>query len=104
MNRWAIIAVAFAVVAAWGFWQRSGWVSAKAEADRLSTELSTTKAALAQVEEAARVHRAHLARRERLDQAAADTRNDLATMEGGDAPLSPYLRAASDRLWGQGGE
>jgi hypothetical protein len=77
---------------------------ADAAAAALRAELATTAAALAQVEEAARVHRAHLKRLDQLTADSAATRNDLITMEGADAPLSPYLRAASGRLWPGTGE
>ena len=61
--------------------------------------IATAKLAQEQAEQAARVHRAHLARA--ADQARQfDTiRNDLQTLEGRDAPLSPLLRATADRLW-----
>ena len=62
-------------------------------------EIATAVVARKQAEETARVHRAHLARA--ADQARRfDTiRNELQSMEGRDAPLSPLLRATAERLW-----
>ena len=65
-------------------------------------ELATAQAALLQAEETARVHRAY------LDHAAEEARawvalsNDLQSMEGRHAPLSPLLAATADRLFRAG--
>jgi HK97 family phage major capsid protein len=47
----------------------------------------------------ARVHRAHLARAADQARQFDAIRNDLQTMEGRDAPLSPLLRATAERLF-----
>lgn len=57
------------------------------------------EASLERAEEAAEVHRAHLARAEDQLRALQDIRNELQQMEGRDAPLSPLLRTTADRLW-----
>ncbi|TLP68096.1 hypothetical protein FEE96_06170 [Parasedimentitalea maritima] len=62
-------------------------------------EITTARIAQEQALESARVHRVYLARA--ADQARQwDVLfNDLQSMEGRDAPLSPLLRAAAERLW-----
>lgn len=64
------------------------------------SELKAAQASLLQAEETARIHRAH------LDRAAEEARgwvaisNDLQSMKGRHAPLSPLLSATADRLFG----
>jgi len=62
-------------------------------------EVATARVAQEQAIETARIHRAHLKRA--ADQARQwdAIRNDLLEMEGRNAPLSPLLRAAAERLW-----
>lgn len=87
-----------------GIWWIVGLVRDRAElAGALEVariEIATQSAALAQAQEAARVHRAYLARLEadRARWSAIDA--DLQSMEGRDAPLSDLLRAAAGRLYG----
>ena len=61
--------------------------------------IATAKVAQEQAEEATRVHRAHLARAADQARQFDAIRNDLQTLEGRNAPLSPLLRATADRLW-----
>ncbi|MEC8195941.1 MAG: hypothetical protein VX228_06405, partial [Pseudomonadota bacterium] len=56
-------------------------------------------AALKQAETAAAVHRAYLARAEVDAERWRAVQNDLQSMEGRDAPLSPLLRATAERLF-----
>ena len=64
------------------------------------SELKAAQASLLQAEETARIHRAH------LDRAAEEARgwvaisNDLQSMKGRHAPLSPLLSATAERLFG----
>jgi putative copper export protein len=81
-------------VLALGLWaqaQRTRAVAAEAA-------LAGARAQLAQVQEAAAVHRAHLARMERERAAQAVLADEFDQLEGGDAPLSDYLRAVDGRL------
>ncbi|WP_422049926.1 hypothetical protein [Shimia sp.] len=57
------------------------------------------EASLERAEEAAAVHRAHLARAADQERAFQEIRNELQQMEGRDAPLSDLLRSTSDRLY-----
>lgn len=106
---WAIRhlpSVAAAVAAAAAVWWLVDVVSDRTrlrgelEAERRA--LSAAEAVIEQAEEAARVHRAHLAR------AADEARRwdalsrDLQQMEGRNAPLSPLLRATAERLYSSG--
>lgn len=101
MNRIAALAIVVLALVAWALFERQGRVSAVADADHLRTELSASKAALAQAAEAAAVHRAYLAKAQDEARKWADIENEFRDMEGRDAPLSPLLRAAAERLWGQ---
>lgn len=102
MNRLAIIGLAFLAVIAWAQFERAGRIAARAEAAEVRADLNIAKATIAQAEEAARVHRAYLDRAEEDARKWDAIENEFQNMEGGDAPLSPYLRAASERLWGKG--
>ena len=101
MNRLAAIGLLVLALVAWALFERQGKVSAIAEADHLRTELLASKAALAQAAEAAAVHRAYLSKAQEEARKWAAIENEFRDMEGRDAPLSPLLRAASERLWGQ---
>lgn len=98
-----VAGLAGAAALAAAVWWLSGLV---ADREALQAELTLVRADrdqaianLAQAEEAARVHRAHLARAaERARQWDALSR-ELQAMEGRNAPLSPLLRAAAERLY-----
>ncbi|NRB19959.1 MAG: hypothetical protein HRU33_21030 [Rhodobacteraceae bacterium] len=62
-------------------------------------EVATARVAQDQALEAARVHRAHLARAADQARQFDIIRNELQEMEGRNAPLSPLLRATAERLW-----
>lgn len=64
-------------------------------------ELKKANDDIERLEEAQRVHRAHLKRQEADRQQYDQILSELQSMEGRDAPLSPLLRAASERLFGQ---
>jgi hypothetical protein len=67
--------------------ERHGRIQAEATLDRQA--------------QAAAVHRAHLDRMSEMDRGRIETIDFLRELEGGDAPLSDYLRASGERLWGQ---
>lgn len=76
------------------------------DARKTATELATTKAdlkdataALRAAEVAKAVYRAHLDREAKRNQEIDEFLQDLQSMEGRDAPLSPLLRATADRLY-----
>lgn len=75
----------------WGQVQRGRAVQAEAA-------LQGAQAQLAQVAEANAVHRAAIARMERDKAKQAALAAEFDTMEGGDAPLSDYLRTVDGRL------
>jgi len=70
--------------------------------DLAAAQVSTAIAELAQEQaaETARIHRAHLTCAADQARQFDAIRNDFQSMEGCDAPLSPWLRATADRLWG----
>ena len=72
----------------------------RVELQAVRKELAVMHAELARAEEAARVHREHLKRTADDARRFQTITNDLQTMEGRDAPLSPLLAATADRLFG----
>ncbi|MFC4214938.1 hypothetical protein ACFP4H_14830 [Pseudophaeobacter arcticus] len=70
-----------------------------AELGQVQRQLSTALIELDRVEEAARIHRAHLARAEEAARRWSLIANDLQRMEGQDAPLSPLLGHIAERLY-----
>ena len=62
-------------------------------------EIGIAEVAQQEALETARVHRAHLARAADQARQFDAIRNDLQTLEGRNAPLSPLLRATAERLW-----
>ncbi|MBY6138514.1 hypothetical protein KUV26_03620 [Leisingera daeponensis] len=72
----------------------------RAELAAVHDDLGRANANLARANEAARVHRAHLARAAEQAWRWDALARDLQSMEGRDAPLSPFLRAAAERLYG----
>jgi hypothetical protein len=83
------------------WWMTGQRDAALDDAARLKTELATATLFIENARAAAIVHRAHI---DRLAREAAETTallNDLETLEGQDAPLSPLLDATADRLWGR---
>lgn len=93
-----------ALALAAGVWWLIGLVRDRAElAGALEVariELATQTAALAQAQEAARVHRAYLTRLEADRARWSATLAELQSMEGRDAPLSDLLRTTAERLYG----
>ena len=77
---------------AYGWWQDKRATAAVARA-------VAAEAQVAAYAEAARVHAAHVARLQALLADATATDFDLQSMEGANAPLSPYLGTAAGRLW-----
>lgn len=64
------------------------------------SELASAQASLEQAAETARIHRAHLDRAADRARAWVAISNDLQSMKGRHAPLSPLLSATADRLFG----
>lgn len=83
------IALAGAGVALLQSWRLSGWM----------TRAQTAEQRLTAWAEAARIRAEHDRRMIRLQQEAALLDHQLAKEEGGDVPLSDYLRDAAGRLW-----
>ena len=77
-----------------------GWWAQAQRDGRLAAEaaLEGAEAQLAQVAEAARVMRAHVARMAQQQAAYDAALADINSMEGGDAPLSDFLRSVDGRL------
>lgn len=93
---WPVLGVVALVAALWLVTNQRD--AARTEAADWRQRHGVALARLAQVEEAARVHRAHL---DRIEAEAARWRQiaeELQSLEGADAPLSPYLRAVLDRV------
>lgn len=70
----------------------------KARAVAAEAALAGANARLEQVEKADAVHRQHIAIMERQAAAYEALQGEMDLMEGGDAPLSDYLRALDQRL------
>ncbi|MEP0155209.1 hypothetical protein [Pseudophaeobacter sp.] len=74
----------------------------RGELAAVQSDLATAQATLEQAAETARIHRAHLDRAADEARAWVALSNDLQSMEGRDAPLSPLLSATADRLFRAG--
>ncbi|MEP4038902.1 MULTISPECIES: hypothetical protein [unclassified Pseudophaeobacter] len=74
-----------------------GQLAAKLE--QAQRQLTAALVELERAEEAARVHRAHLARAAEEERRWILITNDLQQMEGQDAPLSPLLGHTAERLY-----
>jgi hypothetical protein len=90
---------ALLALAGLALWQRAQLAAARSELATITRDLADARAIQAQAEEAAAVHRAHVARMQRETEAWADLTRNLQEMEGRDAPLSDHLRAVAGRLW-----
>ena len=66
---------------------------------QVQRQLTTALLELDRAEEAARIHRAHLARAEDAARRWSVIANDLQQMEGQNAPLSPLLGHIAERLY-----
>lgn len=100
VTRYALIAALCGLL---GLGAALWWVSgqrddARAQAARLQAELDTAQARLDQAAQAAAVHRAFIDRARAEAAKAAATENEFLGKEGGDEPLSDYLRDALDRV------
>ncbi|SOB97640.1 hypothetical protein SAMN05877809_1027 [Rhodobacter sp. JA431] len=91
---WLAMAAALGGALAWGHYTR------------LRADLAATRADLAAAQgmvtayaEAAEIRRRSDEEQTRLREEAAALDHQLESMEGGDAPLSDYLRTAAGRLW-----
>lgn len=101
MSRYAL-AAALAVFL--GLCAALWWLSARnnaltSQVASLRVSVASAQLALEQAETAAAVHRAYLARAEVDAERWRAVQNDLQSMEGRDAPLSPVLRATAERLF-----
>ena len=74
----------------------------RAELAAARSDLATARATLEQAAETARIHRAHLTRAADEARGWVAISNDLQSMEGRHAPLSPLLAATADRLFRAG--
>lgn len=93
MRRALILACVIAVLAASAglqTWRLNQWRDAAQAAEAKNRAWA----------EAARIRKEADRRLEQIRRDAASIDHDLNTMEGGDAPLDPYLRDAARRLWG----
>lgn len=103
MTRYALLAALLGALtlsgALWWSMSRNGVL--RSERDALRVSLASARAAMAQAEEAAAVHRIYLDRQQAETERWAALARDLQKMEGRDAPLSALLRATADRLYGQ---
>lgn len=101
MSRYAFAAALAAVLALCAaLW----WLSARnnaltSQVASLRVSVVSAQHALKQAETAAAVHRAYLARAEADAERWRAVQNDLQSMEGRDAPLSPLLRTTAERLF-----
>ena len=99
MTRMLIAALVASLVITLGLfaWTRilSGQLSS------LRIELVAAKAEVDQARQAVQVQREHLKRLETERVKWDAIENELESMEGRDAPLSPFLRSTADRLWPQ---
>lgn len=93
------LALALAAAVAWLVNLVQARAQLQGELAAAKIEIVTALVAQEQAEEAARVHRAHLARAADQARQFDIIRNELQIMEGRNAPLSPLLRATADRLW-----
>ena len=93
IRTWAIIAL---LTLALGL----GWQGHRQKLRAIAAEdaLASAQAQLAQVEKARAVHQEHIAIMARQQAAYEAMVTEFETMEGADAPLSPYLRALDQRL------
>ncbi len=87
------------VVVYWGMRLVEDRARLGVELKQAQEQLAGVQIALEQVEEAARLHRAHLARIEREARHWAEVQNELQQMEGQNAPLSPLLGHTAERLY-----
>lgn len=101
MGRYALAA---ALALALGLGAALWWLSARnnaltSQVASLRVSVASAQHALKQAETAAAVHRAYLARAEVDAERWRAVQNDLQSMEGRDAPLSPLLRTTAERLF-----
>lgn len=93
---WPVLGVAALLAALWlVVGQRD---AARAEAAEWQRRHAVAAARLAQVEDAVRIQREHIARMEAEAERWRAVAEELQSLEGADAPLSPYLRAVLDRV------
>lgn len=86
-----LVGVVIATIGAgWLFWQR--------HLDVLD-QLAEAEAKIEAHEEAARIHREYLVKLRQQATQWDELANELLTLDGKDAPLPDYLRAAAGRMW-----
>lgn len=93
------VALGGAVLVLWGGRLMQERTRLSAELGQLQRQLSTALIELDRAQEAARIHRAHLARAEDAARRWSGIANELQRMEGQDAPLSPLLGHTAERLY-----
>lgn len=103
MDRLALVAIlglasALAVAVPVLMWQRSELRAARIERDWLAERNDTLEQAIEDARRAAEVHRAHLARMAEAAAAWQRAEDEARQQEGGDAPVSDFLRGVVDSL------
>jgi hypothetical protein len=98
MTMRAAIAVAAILASLWGGWLVRGTYDRAQAARALEDALKVRDAMWG---EAVRMLDRQRAVQRAVDAEAVAVMDDLNKMEGGDAPVSDYLRAAGERLWGK---
>lgn len=92
MTRWGILAAVFGVLVL-----TAGALALELKDTR--AELAAAEARAAAFEEAARIHRRHVAQLEAAKAEAGALDRELQEGEGADAPLSDYLVRGAGRVW-----
>lgn len=104
IRRYGLTLLLLAALAFGGWYLRGVFADRAALRVEVKAEQAARRAAesaLARAAEAAEIHRAHIARMEEDAAAWRGLLDDFQQMEGADAPLSPFLRAASGRVLGR---
>lgn len=99
MSKYLVVAMIILLAISLWLWQNNKIQKLNAELNETRIELNQNRAQLQQVEEANAVHRAYIKKLTEERQVSTKLLNDLRSLEGQDAPLSPLLKSTSDVLW-----
>ena len=102
MMRWAPSLAVLAALAAFLWWLvalQADRAALREEVASLEQKVALRDARLASAAEAARVQHEYRVRTEQERAEWSEIERDLRALEGRDAPLSPFLRSVSDRLF-----
>ncbi|MBZ4023744.1 hypothetical protein CKO11_14920 [Rhodobacter sp. TJ_12] len=91
---WLALGAALGGALAWGH-----YTSLRADLVATRADLAAARAEVSAYAEAVEIRRRSDETQARLREEAAALDHQLEQMEGGDAPLSDYLRTAAGRLW-----